>query len=93
MDEADIFCIIYIGGGDTLVAFASRRYGYFEVLVQAYASPLPHAAHVSKRSIGYMEVSLERANEWLYMQEEEMMACGLIAGRTFCKTPLLMSSK
>ena len=31
--------------------FASRRYGYFEVLVQAYASPLSHEAHVSKRSI------------------------------------------
>ena len=45
--------------------FASRSYGYFEVLVQAYASLLSHAAHISKRSIGLMEVSLERTNEWL----------------------------
>ena len=57
--------LIYFGEADALVAFASRRYGYFEVLVQAYASPLPHAAHVSKRSIGFKEVRLERANESL----------------------------
>lgn len=34
-----------------------------------------------------MEFSLERANEWLYMQEGEMMACGHIEGRAFSKRP------